>query len=1242
MAQDDFIAQNDKISGVTLVNGEALKTVYVYDGTSVRKQYNLYFSIAEPDASGDPDWRNVASIAIGGDPKKTYSEGQTFDRLGMTVTATLNGDGGDKPVQGYKVMPQHVYEEYENGSLGEYYKAFFDENDLSGPDDDNFYLHQEEFNEYMEGFEKFFEESFEEYWLEYWEEYGLGGLDNDDGKDYRLTIGDTYVLVFFGTHRAKLEEITVNPTASIADVCITNGQMYDDYTFDIPPHILLKKTVTFDAVVWHEEQYGRFTFRVSTGAEVRVEGNPEALAKGDDGLYLVELPTTEAGTSTDVTVKAKVFNGESYEDYEKVYTFTCYSQAYDDMPAEVVDYLPIAGQFINGVQDRGWYGLNPTKTLHGRGLADDQGEALSLGGFGGYIIYRYPENKPIIDDPRNPFGVDFIVYPNAYGPNSGFAEPGNVLVSENGIDWYTLAGSIHYEDSTDWNYSRTYTNKGGIAEPTEHPYPIRELYPLFGWNSGLEKSMTLTGVLLVGPDDRTPPFPDFGYADTGVRTTKNTAGNPYIGLNSNNERTTTDGFDLKWAVDKNGEPVDLSNVAIYYVKIQTGNKADYGRSGLGEKSTEINGVRIAAKSSDKVGKTPLPSQILVAGREIDLNGGTGAYSSLYEAQVNANGFSVVVVPVSSESNVYINGERGAARAFGAMPEHKMLRVIVQEGEKEPAIVYVDLEANSSVQETPVVTVTFNAAGGTGSPTARAFTSDMPEESLIFPTPVRATETTSGVGHHPFLGWFDKDNNEYKAYDPDKIKEDITLTAKWGDPVLDAVTTTITFDANGGTFPSGKGTAEQTYELGMMFPTLTRAGYTFDGWYYEGKKQTVYSEDLDVKEGLTFTAQWTLKTTTVTFDAKGGLFTSTGKETISRAYSVESTDKNFPTPVREGYKFIGWFDSKGTEYKAYSAALEDVAELALTAKWEADKTAISKDETPAQGGGEAAPTTIKAEHAVTLVVNPEPKTVNGETVQSVTITDKMLTEAIEKAVAAAAKATPAAGGVAPKPQILLPPSVERGTVTLEAVKFLADSSTPDVEILIPFPGGVEVLDKALSKALNAALENADLTAETNPEIEREIAQVTPDDTPLKEDARSADIVAVYDVVYKAGNTELKLDAPEGEPFTITLPYKLNTDRDGNPEDARGIKVVHIPTDGKTEATDDSGYYEDIEQAWFKTTHLSLYAVTYDPTRVPAKQDPEEDPADSPGGGCGTGAIGFAALTALATGAALRRKPREDGR
>ena len=87
---------------------------------------------------------------------------------------------------------------------------------------------------------------------------------------------------------------------------------------------------------------------------------------------------------------------------------------------------------------------------------------LTTFNLGDWAVVKFPE--PVWDNPSNPYGLDFIVYGNAFFAGSGgfvsdttdhrtfditgglFAEPTKISVSPDGIDWYTYDGG-HYADS---------------------------------------------------------------------------------------------------------------------------------------------------------------------------------------------------------------------------------------------------------------------------------------------------------------------------------------------------------------------------------------------------------------------------------------------------------------------------------------------------------------------------------------------------------------------------------------------------------------------------------------------------------------------------------------------------------------------------------------------------------------------------------------------------------------------------
>lgn len=106
----------------------------------------------------------------------------------------------------------------------------------------------------------------------------------------------------------------------------------------------------------------------------------------------------------------------------------------------------------------------------------------------------------------------------------------------------------------------------------------------------------------------------------------------------------------------------------------------------------------------------------------------------------------------------------------------------------------------------------------------------------------------------------------------------------------------------------------------IWPTPTRPGYKFNGWYTQLSEGTlVKGEDTVIRvEDHTLHAYWEVKTYTVTLDANGG---SVSPSEIPVTYGSEyvSADGTFPTPTRQEYTFIGWYTqaSGGTRVQEHN-------------------------------------------------------------------------------------------------------------------------------------------------------------------------------------------------------------------------------------------------------------------------------------------------------------------------------------
>ncbi len=470
-----------------------------------------------------------------------------------------------------------------------------------------------------------------------------------------------------------------------------------------------------------------FTFTASSNTEnvylEDADGKTVTNAvKVENGVYSFTIREQDFGDTETLT---RYLVLENTKGYEQSIAFTG-ARRLVNTPDQVVDYLCIGSQYSDGGnQLTGIYGLYPEKSLIGRGY---WWSPISLGNFGGSITYYYED--AITNDPHNPYGIDFIVYGNSNG-GSGFSEPGNVLVSKDGKTWYTLAGSDHYEDGTKWDYQVIYTKeKDGSTSANGanlpfYQYPSPENYPLHQWSEEDKDHMMVSGVLLPFLSSGNAAFPAFGYAD--VHTNSSTAWgtgelvtvdclakDPYLSVTNRSAGLIApenadklyegagDCFDLDWAVDKSGLPVGISE--IHYIKVQSASLT-LGCGGIGEKSTEVNVVTPVMGNAVAVGVSTPPAQISVAGVALSLK------PDVYEYTAAVKGPFTVEVKTAAETNVYINNLRAFSRDFAVAPAKGIIRVIVQNGIKEPLIYYITVNSEPLTQQDAVAALTAAAQNG---------------------------------------------------------------------------------------------------------------------------------------------------------------------------------------------------------------------------------------------------------------------------------------------------------------------------------------------------------------------------------------------------------------------------------------------------------------------------------------------------------------------------------------------------
>ncbi len=408
-------------------------------------------------------------------------------------------------------------------------------------------------------------------------------------------------------------------------------------------------------------------------------------------------------------------------------------------------YLPAYGQYVNeGITTGGWgdgyvSGNTGLKSMVNNHITT----GVSLGSFGGYAVFQFADG--ITNSSNHPYGVDFIVYGNAF---SGNAEPGCVQVSMDGEIWYDLAGSRHYIDA-DWNAYAIYTNptkandssstapqtgtflgtgtsnaysystNSGTVSVIHNSFHNHSWYPLYAnyftartsgatelanralcekqsgaaatnndfltytpYNGTTASSIKLTGTRIPFSTNSSTSYDyTFGYFD--VHANGSNYGTAVNPYAATSSSSGGDGFDLSWAVDKSGKPVSLST--IYYVRLYTGVASMGTNSAFGEASSEVTGIYVA--SNDGVSTINEPTSVSVSAT----SGIPSTYSTTNGGNqaIRLSGASTAYITVNSTSSyIYVNGEvvsSGIEKAVTLTNTITPVQIITQDGTESPYV-----------------------------------------------------------------------------------------------------------------------------------------------------------------------------------------------------------------------------------------------------------------------------------------------------------------------------------------------------------------------------------------------------------------------------------------------------------------------------------------------------------------------------------------------------------------------------
>ena len=422
-----------------------------------------------------------------------------------------------------------------------------------------------------------------------------------------------------------------------------------------------------------------------------------------------------------------------------------------------------------------------------------------------------------------------------------------------------------------------------------------------------------------GSDLRNRPYKEYGYEDTSVSAVDFGAEVVIIGFYENENgvtyaRTESGYWIYATDLEKKEDLVSLS------ISSETKPTAIEEGSSFGLKGT------VTSKSSNISALTAgvyTPDGAVVTEKTVD-PASTVASMSLVDAYIAFGKLSV-------GSYIY------KVTAKNALSEATLV--------EQPFTVYKNGE----------VTVTFDANGGQCDTTSLDITSG--EMISALPTPIREG--------FDFLGWFDENGGELTA--ETAVTADITVTAKWtsessgGETDQPTAAFSLSSDVN---YPPKYHIANTSYKLYGTITSLCGNMTTVKGGIFDTDGKMIYGTTVSVNAttfnisqidnyiafrnlgvgkyyyritatndcgtydviNYFFNAVTEVPTFfTVTFDANGGQCDTTSLEIISG-----ETVSALPTPVREGFDFLGWFDENGGEFTAETAVTADIT---VTAKWE---------------------------------------------------------------------------------------------------------------------------------------------------------------------------------------------------------------------------------------------------------------------------------------------------------------------
>ena len=408
------------------------------------------------------------------------------------------------------------------------------------------------------------------------------------------------------------------------------------------------------------------------------------------------------------------------------------------LPSAVNEFLPV-GQFATGLTWGSIYsnGANANGTIK-KFLSGYTSTGISLGAAGGYVTMNFEA----FNTSTHPYGVDFIVYGNAFdgNPEAGAVKVyGFTSADDTTGEWYDLAGSKYYDtvetvsgnlvassninkhnQDVTWALSSNnlyydFTAHGTSGNPTNlfatkksgwWPFKSNRGYGAINGmtdnqafitdhvNVAADRSQIVYKDVCLVEDTDTNSAYQFGYFDIHENGSNyGTAGNPYTASSSSYYG---DGFDLSWAVDVNGKPESLYKIT----KIRLYTAAALNSTGtgfnttltFGETSAEVCGVYGVNGSG-----TADMDTVTVSYGNNPANDKTPGLLS-YET-INVSGGSIALTFTSGATNLLVNGRAinsgDTITFYVGSGQTKYVQLIAQNGNSSPHVAAIQLVGANS-------------------------------------------------------------------------------------------------------------------------------------------------------------------------------------------------------------------------------------------------------------------------------------------------------------------------------------------------------------------------------------------------------------------------------------------------------------------------------------------------------------------------------------------------------------------